>query len=171
MDRRVFFILTVFVAIFLSFYCWLNIGKKVLFCVKDVDKSGLVLSSYKKLFQFLGRLDKGEKRPLLLLIRFNDYVPNSQLLRVYRRFEPVAASPIVIGCNWKKNFAFWMLDFFVDQNFLNQTDIKSINLAIDSCFVNIFNEGVFIDQNKFEQIKKNSINLLESFDQGVIFEK
>ena len=45
MKIRVFFVLTLFVAIFLKFYCWLNIGKKVLFYVKDVDKSGLTLSS------------------------------------------------------------------------------------------------------------------------------
>jgi len=169
--RIIFWVLGALVIIFLLSFFWLKIGSGVLFYVEGGNKSGLKLSSQGNLFRYLVKLEKYEKAPLLLLIKFNDYVPNSQKsLKIYRRFEPVAASPIVIGCNWKKNSGFWNIDFFIDQNLLTKTDIKSINLAVDACFVQVFNEK-FTNTSEYEQAVENSIKLINSINQGIIFKK
>lgn len=169
MKKIVLWVFGIVVVIFLFLFLWSNISSRVLFYVRGNDKSGLKLSSYKNLSEYLVKLEKNEKIPLLLSIKINDYVPESQNFRIYRRFEPIVSSPIVIGCNWKKNFGFWNLDLFVEPNLLKKMDEKSINYAISSCFLNIFNDGVY--NNTYRQKSENSIKLLDSINQGIIFKK
>lgn len=168
MKKVLFWVLGIIGVFFLLLLFWLKLGNGVLFWLNGESESGLRLTSRSNLFQYLTKLEKSEKVPFLILINFNDYV--SQDATIYRRLEPKENSPIIFGCDWKKNYFFWRLNVFIDKDFLNKTDIELVNQMIGICFSRIFNEEN-IDSNKVQIINQDSLKILETINQGIIFKK
>jgi len=128
------------------------------------NKVGYRLSSSSNLAKFIDGIAKKDSVPFVKM-SFYDYVPKE--VKMYRRLEPVASSPIVFGCNWKKNSFYWSLSFYGDKKYLGYLTEKETNLIIGACVTKLF-AGDSVDIGEPEN---RWMEILQSINGGVIFTK
>lgn len=155
-------------AIFVIFVIWVRMENGILFWVDNKVENKLGFTSNKNLYTYLIRLEKMERPVFLLRINLNDYV--SQKLLIYRRLEPTSNSPIILGCNWEKKNFIWNLNFYVDGKYLDQIDERDLSLAINTCFLRLFNSQVD-NISQYEQMGLKSIEVMDTINNGLIFKK
>lgn len=128
------------------------------------NKVGYKLSSSNNLTRFVDGIVKKDSVPFMKM-SFYDYVPKE--VKMYRRLEPEARSPVVFGCSWKKNSFYWSLNFYGDKKYLGYLTEKDVNLIIGACVTKLF-AGDSVDIGEPEN---RWVEVWQSINGGVIFTK